>query len=535
MPLALAVGILASLLPLLQTRVLPFHDSAGIVGLGGALALRHDPAANIAAFYDLDIRAYPSALYFGWAALAGGFGVSVERAFSGFIALLCLAALPLSLALVLSAFGRPRVLAVLALPVSYHHQIWFGFLGSSAAVPGLLCALACARFMMNPPGGGARLRPYLPHLGFAAALLYVATSHPFPFALTLAVVAPLLLAPPGGYRRGAFGGGASTLARHYLLRLATLVPAGLFLSSWAAGFFGRQGDGAPAARSLGGTLRVLWRRLDLGAPGLQHASEFLHWLGNGYRTGWDELVPAVALVTLAVLLIVGVRAPAPAPTAIGPRQNTLLLAWGAGLLLLGFLFLPMKLVWPELWWGVRVRCVLPAYLLLIALVRPRVRGLPVWTLAPAYLAALGFFAYVTADFAGHFRGRVLAGFDEVVAAIPPGQSVLGFPVRPDPHYTEAHPYLVQHYVARKGGRAVPHLKGHPGSYWITMKPPPASPPWGEPLLFEWPAHAGWDYFLLERPLDGAVPEPMRAAPPGAVTRVAAAGQWELWHRSEPQR
>jgi hypothetical protein len=114
--------------------------------------------------------------------------------------------------------------------------------------------------------------------------------------------------------------------------------------------------------------------------------------------------------------------------------------------------------------------------------------------------------------------------------------VLGFPVRPDPHYTLAHPYLVQHYVARKGGRAVPHLKGHPGSYWITMKPPPASPPWGAPQLFDFAEHGQWDYFLLERPLDGPAPEPMRTAPPGAVSRVLAAGQWELWRRSsEAQR
>jgi hypothetical protein len=199
-------------------------------------------------------------------------------------------------------------------------------------------------------------------------------------------------------------------------------------------------------------------------------------------------------------------------------------------LLLGFLLLPIKIVWPELWWRVRVRCVLPSYLVLIALVRPRARGLPAWALAPAYGAALVFFAFVTSDFAGYFRERVLAGFDEALAAIPPGQSVLAFPVRPDPHYTRPHPYLVQHYVARKGGRAVPHLKGHPGSYWITMKPPPDSPPWGEPMLFDWELHRGWDYFLIEQPLAGERREPMRLAPPGAVRRVFAGGSWELWRR-----
>jgi hypothetical protein len=200
----------------------------------------------------------------------------------------------------------------------------------------------------------------------------------------------------------------------------------------------------------------------------------------------------------------------------------------------GYLFLPMQLVWPELWWGVRVRCVLPSYVILLALVRPRPRGLRPWLVAPAFAGALILFAFITVDFAQHFRGRVLRGFDQAVDEIPPGQSVLGFPVRPDPHYTLPHPYLVQHYVARKGGRAVPHLRGHPGSYWITMKPPPDSPPWGDPRLFDWAAHGAWDYFLIEQPLAEPPVEPMRAAPPGAVRRVFAAGQFELWQNLVPR-
>jgi hypothetical protein len=215
--------------------------------------------------------------------------------------------------------------------------------------------------------------------------------------------------------------------------------------------------------------------------------------------------------------------------------------------------------------------VLPSYLGLIALIRPvsagpaapsgpawrrwLSRGLPLpWALAPAALAALAFFGFVTWDFR-HFARDRLAGFDSALAAIPPGQSVLAFPVRPDPHYTLPHPYLVQHYVARKGGRAVPHLRGHRGSYWITMKPPPESPPWGDPRVFDFFLHGDWDYFLIERPIDdfatGPVrpvlvparatlegdeettpdrPHPMWTAPARAVRRVSNEGRFELWQR-----
>ena len=508
---AMAIGVLAAVAPLLTTRVYPFHDSAGIVGLGGALALRDDPTAAIRAFYDLNIRAYPSALYFGWAYLAGAIGLSIETAFAAFTAILCIAALPLCTWLLLRAFHRPQALALLVFPVSYHHQIWYGFLGSSAAIAGLILALAFARRIFDRPSWGN-------HVGLAAALLYVAAAHPFPLALTLAVVAPLLLWPPadvGDRKRAALLIGA---------RLATLVPTAVFLGNWAAGFFGRRSEG----RSLLTTVRT---SLELNTPALGDAGQYLDWLGNGYQSAWDAVVPGLALATLALLLALGVcpRDATAAPSAHEARRDWIVLGWAAVLLLLGYLLLPMKLVWPELWWGVRVRCVVPSYLVLLALVRPRPRGLRPRTVIPAFVGALVFFGFVTVDFAHHFRGRALAGFDQALAAIPRGQSVLGFPVRPDPHYTLPHPYLVQHYVARQGGRAVPHLRGHAGSYWITMKPPPDSPPWGDPLVFDWAAHAsGWNYFLIEQPLAGPAVEPMRAAPPGAVRRVSQQGQFEVW-------
>jgi hypothetical protein len=513
---AMALGLVLAVAPLLITRVLPFHDSPGIVGLGGALALRDDPAAAIRSFYDIDVRAYPSALYFGWAYLAGAIGIPIDAAFALFMALFCVAALPLSMWLMLRAFHRPAVLALLVFPVSYHHQIWYGFLGSSAAVAGLVLALAFARRILDRPSLGN-------HAGLTAALLYVAAAHPFPLALTLAVVAPLLCWPPPG------APGRKRTALLIAARLSTLLPTMLFLGNWAAGFFGR-GSGQ---RSL---LKTITTSIDLGTPAWGDAGLYLDWLGNGYRSSWDGVVPGLALLTLAVLLAtgVGVRPPAaevPAQPQLAraeARRDWIVLGWAAAVLLAGYLFLPMKLVWPELWWGVRVRCVLPSYLMLLALVRPRARGPRPWLVAPAFATALVFFGCVTWDFARYFRGRVLAGFDDAVAAIPAGQSVLAFPVRPDPHYTLAHPYLVQHHVARKGGRAVPHLRGHPGSYWITMKPPPESPPWGDPRLFDWNEHSHWDYFLIEQPLQGDPVEPMRQAPPGAVRRVFAQGQFEVW-------
>ncbi len=539
--LGLAAGVLGLLLPLLGGRLLPFHDASGVIGLGGALALRDDPGARVRELYDIDIRAYPSSLYFGWAYLAGAVGVPMDIAFTVFTALFSLLGPLLAVLLLLSAFGRPLHLALLVLPVSYHHQVWFGFLGSSAAITGIVLALAFARRSIDRPGVGN-------HLGLAAALLFVAAAHPFPLALTLAAVAPLLLWPAL-----AGGGGWGARLRRLAPGLATLLPVGLFLFQWAGSFFG----GRTGEVSL---LRRVLVEMNLGLPALSDGAQFLKWLGNGYETGWDELAPAVALLSLAAFLAFGARPPAPAgATATAPapgaerseaapgdppprvplwrRLDPLRVAglgWPAALFAAGYLFLPMKLMWPDFWWGVRVRCVMPLFLVLVALVRVRPRGLPTWAAAPALAAGLAMTGYITYDFATYWRGQVLVGLEPALAAIPPGQSVLVFPDLPDDHYTEGHPYLPQIYVARKGGRVVPYLGGHPGAYWITMKEPPPSPPWGDPRAFVWERHAsGYDYFLQELPVGGVPVDPMRFVPPGAVGVVSAHGQWVLWKRLAP--
>jgi hypothetical protein len=167
----------------------------------------------------------------------------------------------------------------------------------------------------------------------------------------------------------------------------------------------------------------------------------------------------------------------------------------------------------------------------VVCVRPARRGLPWWALAPSALAAALFAGYVTRDFQTHWKGRVLPGFREAVAAIPPGQSLLFMPVLPDAHYTRGHPYLGQYYVVWTGGRATPYLGGHPGSYWVTMKPAPVAPDWGNPAQFVWSVHGpGYDYFLVERPAGGEGRDPLAALPRGAVTLVSSGGAWRLYRR-----
>ena len=157
--------------------------------------------------------------------------------------------------LLLSAFGRPLHLALLVLPVSYHHQVWFGFLGSSAAITGILLALAFARRSSIGPALGN-------HLGLAGALLFVAAAHPFPLALTLAAVAPLLVWPALAAASPGVDGGRGC-------------PAGA-----AAG--GAAADGAVPARLGEQLLRRAHRRGVAAAPGDGRGAA---WACRRCRTG----------------------------------------------------------------------------------------------------------------------------------------------------------------------------------------------------------------------------------------------------------
>jgi hypothetical protein len=504
----LAVCLVLQCGPLLVTRVLPFHDAPGVIGLGGVFAHLDDPSTRVRELFDVDYGLYPSIAYFGWARMAAWLHVPIDIAFNVFLALFCLTGPPLALLVVLRAFGRPPALALLALPIGYHQQIWFGFLGSAASITGLLLALGCARRLVDTASS------WRMHAGLAASLLFVAFCHPFALALTLAIVAPVLVAPlppsPGRLRR-------------WSLRLACFLPTAAVMAVWAGSFFG----GGPRDETdlPGQVLRQLRpHRPPLG----EDLATFAQWLGGGYVGHVDEWVVGAALVVLVLFLALGVRAE---PAARG-RTDRLWLGWVVAVLAMGYLLLPDKLYWPQYWWGVRVRCVAPLFLVAVACVRPTRRGLPAWAVAPAALVGALYAAYVTHDFATHWKGRALDGFDDALAAIPPGQSLLALPALPDPHYTRGHPYLGQYYVVRTGGRAVPYLLGHAGSYWVTMKPPPASPPWGDRTQFDWSVHGlGYDYFLVE----GAAGDPLARLPPDAVTLISARGTWRLYRRQRPPR
>jgi hypothetical protein len=138
--------------------------------------------------------------------------------------------------------------------------------------------------------------------------------------------------------------------------------------------------------------------------------------------------------------------------------------------------------------------------------------------------------YVTRYLHQHWKRDVIEGFPDAVNHIPAGKSVL-YLLSASERFTLNHPYLVQYYVADRGGFAVPTMKGLDDAVWVRPKRLPDSPMWGQYWSFQWSRHSrDFDYFLLEQPITGRKFPGLPGAPPGAATLVFQKGRWQVFQK-----
>jgi hypothetical protein len=207
-------------------------------------------------------------------------------------------------------------------------------------------------------------------------------------------------------------------------------------------------------------------------------------------------------------------------------------------ILVGLYFLlPMKIMVPVEWWAVHVRMIAPGYLVGVASVRRARRGLPPVLLAPALGLAIAWSIWLAVDLRRHYNGVEMAGFDQAMAAIPPGQHVqLLLPeFSTETHYEHfPYAYVLGYYVAEKGGLGLPMMMGHPRDLWaVAWKPPPAAN-WGRASLFRWALHArGWGYFVVKDPPGAWRLAVFHDAPSGRVELVGQYGLWRVYRQIEP--
>src|SRR5262245_24040910 len=121
---ALFVGLVVlSVVPLFAGRYLPFFDYPAHLSVPAALRQRADAASGVATAWDIDLRIVPNCLHYAFTYLLS-FLMPLEAASRLFVALFCVAALPVAAAFVLRVFGRDWRLAVLIVPLAWNRGLW---------------------------------------------------------------------------------------------------------------------------------------------------------------------------------------------------------------------------------------------------------------------------------------------------------------------------------------------------------------------------------------------------------------------------
>ncbi|WP_434381426.1 hypothetical protein [Melittangium boletus] len=235
--------------------------------------------------------------------------------------------LPLSLAFLLRALGRPTWPAVLALPLAYGDNFGWGFINYLAALPlALVCCGCFLRALTDTP----RRRTWA--AGLALALVAVLLFHVQVFAFLALALPWLLLTTPVDEDVAIPGLWARVGPR--LPALAGVVPGVALFLAWVVLRLGQPSRvevGAPwmAWGPMLSPENLAWKSF------AQNRAEFLDVLANLLRDGSDRLPLYAVAAVAAGATVLGVLRPAPSPE----RPLARLRLPGLALLALGLYFL----------------------------------------------------------------------------------------------------------------------------------------------------------------------------------------------------
>jgi hypothetical protein len=517
LPLYLAPLFVARFLPGLD---LPFHLS--MVDMLTKVGESSNPYQT---YYEGGFAVAPYAAHylalrlFGW--------VLPLMAAHKLVVALYVAALPLSAALLLGAFGRSRVPALLAFPLAYNLALHYGFVSFAVSLPVVLLLLAClAQFLADP-----ETRWWLGGLtALAAILLFLCHLQNFLYGICagLTVVA---FARCGWRRR--------------LLGLSTFVPAGALLSIW---HFTREFAATTAGdrKSWSYVWQVFKARRateTVGRPGMVDVKDRLDILPmhllRGFTDQVDVLAAKMLLVVLAGYVLLGLLGFLERKTeGFRPRLRLAGIIVFAGALV-AYLALPHHLPEYELmtfYPRFSVLAVVTALLLIPASLRRLSGVLRPLVLLPALLMT-GLYSL---ELIRHYRyyDNEVADFDAVVRKTPAGGRALGLVFDRHSRVMRIESALVglpNLYPALKPAKSamVPlHYCGmrHMPCRWLTPpKPLPSPGAWSPGSLQAQAAIDFFDYFFVRLP-------PHRPIFGDGLSRlelIAQEGSWLVYKRKPP--
>jgi hypothetical protein len=495
--LVIAFGVLAAatVLPIWIGRYLPLLDLPNHLS---AIAVWHyldDPRFDFFKYYYLNLKPLPYwAHYYSVHLLAYAFGVEIANKL--FLTVYAIA-LPSGAAAFARRFGRSPWLALFVFPLVWNFNLAEGFVAYVAGMAALVLALVVvARYAARPSLRGA-----------------------------IALVAI----------------GSSIYFFHLLAYMMFLVCAGLLVFTEDEAFNWRRvlARGAPV---LGCALIGVWAYLNnrkMGFASLAGPSEF-NWdplgdsmarvpprLLNFLSAQRDEWVVIVLVLAWLAIAVTAARANRERPPTrlreLGPEVCFAAAALAA-------LMLPRSMQRPFNWYMLNGRYVPLVALFGALLIRGPVAGWRRWLFVPVVAAGL-FYAGDLSRMVVGFNRRV-AGFDAIVAEIPPHKNTLTLVLPPlgDPDVNvNCFNQWPSYTQLRRGGYNFYNFNyGFPLKYRSYLP----SPSWNHTELFAWNLHSrGWDYFLTHN--EGA-PAPFEIFPKlekeGKVRLVDARGTWKLWQK-----
>jgi hypothetical protein len=478
-----AVALLLGAAPLWVARALPMVDLPQHLHLISVLHRLEDPTTLYPQFFAARNTLTP---YLGYYYLVSALSwlLPLELANRVFLCAYVVG-LPLSLAFLLRALGRPAWPSLLALPLAYGDSFAWGFVNYCASLP---LAFLCCGFFVRALADTPRRRAWAG--GLAASLVAVLLFHVQAFFF-LALGLPWLLLTTRVPEDGAARGLGARL-RPRLFALAGVVPGvGLFFG-WVLMRLGQPTEIAPGQpwKAWGPPLSP--ENLSFKSFA-QNREEFFKVLANIFHDGSDRwplyAVAAVAVVGLGLGLALS------GPRIEGPVARLRML--GLGLIALGLFFaLPFDIRGYIYYLNTRYAHLAAALLITsLPVTRPALRRPLLWASAACALllgAVLGrgFRAF----------SREAAEWDTLVAATASKPRVMGLIFNPGSSVVRFPVFLHSAAVLARARGGVTNfsfaLTPHSPLRYVAAEPPTFPSEW-QPQDFNYATMGGfYDHFLV---------------------------------------
>lgn len=504
LPFVFAACLAVTLAPIWIARHVPAVDVPQHLFLAEVLRGLGDPASHHHAIY----VAAPKLTYvtFYYFVKAAADLVGVEAATKLWLSLV-LGAIPLSLLVLLRTLRRDEWLSLLAFPLVYTDNFYWGLVSFLSSIP--LTFLVCALFVRVLEAERQGLR-WAAALAFSLVALQL--THAAAMIFPAAALPLLLVLTPSDRRRRARA-------------LAALVPGvALFLAWLVEGVhrdrvFGEPGEPWKAVAPL------LDARSFEFTAGRVRLAQWFELLGNGFWD-WADRRPLWLLAGLVLLLAAAslLRAPrAPAGLSRSELRPFALFA----LALAAYFLLPthvtgyMYMVHPRY-------AQVSALLLLPALAFPAGRGR---ALAATAAAAIVLYAGLNLSVLFHRFDAEARDFDRVVASLPERSRVMHLVLDRGSAVATHAVYL--HYAALAAQRVngTPSFSlaldpSFPVNYRAGARPPGPAWEW-RPERFSWDQASWYDHYLVR---GGASAQELFGSHAAEVEPVAAAGRWRVLRR-----